>query len=277
MSCNDTNRNEPGTDQASAPTPPGAAPPDASSASDDSRNLYPLIFLGQVHGLNLSDPIAGAKAPIKPWNQRMDLSAFAESGTDDSMIITVPFTTPVTIKSILLHPGSGEYAPRRIRMFVNRIHGLDFDDLQVAEDLQRAPRSSGPAHSARLGTPPITSTSASASQPSPASEVPAPAPAPSAPSAPPPDAQGVSSLALGTMRSATRPGVTGDVRSGKPQADFALLQGLNGITEYPLGAGRFSNVNSISLVFVRKRVTTFSTFFSPPALCCLTPSRKEMT
>lgn len=209
----------------------GGAPGDSAAgpeASDDRRNLYPLIFLGQVHGLNLSDPVAGARAPIKPWAARLSLAPYAESGTDDCMIITVPFTSPVTIKSVLLNPGTGDWAPRRIRLFVNRPHGLDFDDVEASEHTPAYAHTHAPG----------SSTAESAAR--------APRPAP--------DAHGVASVPLGAMRPATRPGATGDTRSGKPQADFALLEGVPGITEYPLGAARFTNVNSISIVIVCPRL-----------------------
>ena len=46
------------------------------------------------------------------------------------------------------------------------------------------------------------------------------------------------------------PSSVGNVGSGKPQADFALLQATNGVVEYPLPIARFQNTTSVSVVFV---------------------------
>ncbi len=94
-----------------------------SSAADDESNLYPHILQDQVFGLNLALPEA-AKLPIKPWHLREDTERYAESqeiddaedeeeeeGTKDAMVITIPFTCSVRIKSILLKTGRGDFAP----------------------------------------------------------------------------------------------------------------------------------------------------------------------
>lgn len=105
-------------------------------------------------------------------------------------ILNIPFTQPVRIKSILINPGRGDFAPRRIRAYVNRIHGVDFEEVEAS----------------------------------------------SAPTAP--DQPAAQRAALGA------------VGSGKPQADFALLDGEPGVSEYPVSAARFASVNSISVVLV---------------------------
>ncbi|PKI84131.1 hypothetical protein MVES1_002121 [Malassezia vespertilionis] len=157
------------------------AEPDAgalSGASGDGINLYPYIHRDQVFGLNVEPP-ESAKVPIKPWDARLSLDTCAESGVDDQMIITIPFTVPVRIQSILLNPGLGDFAPSRCTAFVNRPHGIDFDDVAQATEGDM-----------RLGPP----------------------------------------------------------TSGRAQADFALLPGAAGVTAYPVGASRFSNTNSVSLM-----------------------------
>ena len=83
----------------------------SAAPSGDESNLYAYIDRDQVHGLNLSDPEA-ARLPIKPWDQRNDTSTYAESGVDDQFIVTVPFVCSVRLKSILLHAGHGDFAPR---------------------------------------------------------------------------------------------------------------------------------------------------------------------
>ncbi|WFD31750.1 hypothetical protein MSPP1_002789 [Malassezia sp. CBS 17886] len=108
---------------------PADTPPHAH-VSGDAENLYRYIYRNQVWGLNVHPPEA-AKAPVKPWDERDSLDACAESGVDDQLIITVPFTCPVRIQSILLNPGRGDTAPRRCAAFVNRPHGIDFDEAEA--------------------------------------------------------------------------------------------------------------------------------------------------
>lgn len=84
-------------------------------AADDS-NLFAYIDRDQVFGLNLADPET-AKHPIKPWDKRLDTELSAESlflADEDGalFVLTIPFTTNVRLKSILLNPGRGDFAPR---------------------------------------------------------------------------------------------------------------------------------------------------------------------
>jgi PITH domain len=75
-----------------------------------------------VYGLNLSVP-EDAKAIIKPWDERDDTTKFVDSGVDDQvrlsllfypsgsyfvvnkLIIHIPFTQNVRIKSLILKLG----------------------------------------------------------------------------------------------------------------------------------------------------------------------------
>lgn len=80
-----------------------------------------IIHLCSVHGLNLAVP-EQAKELIKPWSNREDTTQFADSGVDDQvrtshgelgdiirpcmqMIIHVPFSQNVRIKSVILKLG----------------------------------------------------------------------------------------------------------------------------------------------------------------------------
>lgn len=205
----------------------------SSSAAGDEQNLYSFIDRDQIFGLNLSDP-AQAKLPIKPWDERGDTERYAESGVDDQFVITVPFTCSVRVKSILLNPGRGDFAPQvsrqaslaerfstsfaltdtlysqRIRAYVNRPSGIDFDDIEASS-------------SSSIPDLPSTSSSSSIEASTGITVAPIPRPPPSA---------------------------VGNVGSGKPQADFALLEDAPGVTEYPVSIARFNNTNSISVVFV---------------------------
>ncbi|TBU25945.1 galactose-binding domain-like protein [Dichomitus squalens] len=109
---------------------------DADSVSEqlgslDLGNLYGSIDKQNVHGLNLSVP-EDAQALIKPWDEREDTSKFAESGVDDQIIIHVPFTQNVRLRSVLLKLGRGELTPRRMRIYANHSNIVDFSE---AEDI----------------------------------------------------------------------------------------------------------------------------------------------
>lgn len=74
-----------------------------------------------------------AKAIIKPWDQRGDTTAYADSNVDDQIVIHVPFTENVRLRSISLKLGRGELAPRHLRIFANHTTIVDFDDAEVTK------------------------------------------------------------------------------------------------------------------------------------------------
>ncbi|KAJ7927603.1 galactose-binding domain-like protein [Mycena leptocephala] len=95
----------------------------------DIANLYGFIDKDNVHGLNLAVP-EDAKALIKPWDQRDSTARFADSGVDDQIILHVPFSQNVRLKSILLKLGRGESTPRHLRIYANYPTIVDFADAE---------------------------------------------------------------------------------------------------------------------------------------------------
>ncbi|KAF8187072.1 galactose-binding domain-like protein [Mycena galopus ATCC 62051] len=95
----------------------------------DIANLYGFIDKDNVHGLNLAVP-EDAKALIKPWDERDNTSKYADSGVDDQMILHVPFTQNIRLKSILLKLGRGESTPRHLRIYANYPTIVDFADAE---------------------------------------------------------------------------------------------------------------------------------------------------
>lgn len=60
---------------------------------------------------------------IKPWNEREDDTRYADSGVDDQLVIHVPFSQNVRVRSILLKLGELmpiQHRTRTHRVFVNR-------------------------------------------------------------------------------------------------------------------------------------------------------------
>ncbi|KZS96293.1 DUF1000-domain-containing protein [Sistotremastrum niveocremeum HHB9708] len=99
-------------------------------AGSDTTNLYAEIDRDNVHGLNLAVP-EDARAIIKTWDQREDTSVSADSGVDDQLIIHIPFTQQVRIRSILVKVGRGEVAPTRLRVYANYPTIIDFADAEA--------------------------------------------------------------------------------------------------------------------------------------------------
>ncbi|KAI0345077.1 DUF1000-domain-containing protein [Trametopsis cervina] len=114
--------------------------PDTSSAAHedsiasslegtDLTNLYGVIDKSNVHGLNLTVP-EDAPAIIKPWHERNDTTVSANSAVDDQLILHIPFTENVRVRSILLKLGRGESTPRHLRIYANHTNIVDFGDAE---------------------------------------------------------------------------------------------------------------------------------------------------
>ena len=56
---------------------------------------------------------------------------FCESDADEQLIVRIPFTGSVKLRSILLKTEPGQASPRTMRMFANQ--RLDFDDAENAK------------------------------------------------------------------------------------------------------------------------------------------------
>ncbi|KAJ7100216.1 galactose-binding domain-like protein [Mycena belliarum] len=96
----------------------------------DIANLYGFIDRDNVHGLNLAVP-EDAKTIIKPWDERDSTERYADSGVDDQIILHIPFTQNVRLRSILLKLGRGEVTPRHLRIYANHPTIVDFADAET--------------------------------------------------------------------------------------------------------------------------------------------------
>lgn len=71
---------------------------------------------------------------FKPWEHRFDETAL-ESDADDQIILFVPFTSSVRLKSIALLGPPDNHAPAHLKVFVNRTD-IDFDSVESAVPTQ---------------------------------------------------------------------------------------------------------------------------------------------
>ncbi|TFK40099.1 PITH domain-containing protein [Crucibulum laeve] len=88
-------------------------------------NLFIHIDRSNVVALNASQE---GSVVIKPWHERLDESKSLESDADDQMIIRIPFTGSVRLRSLLLKTGPLDQTPAKVLLFSNETN-LDFDDI----------------------------------------------------------------------------------------------------------------------------------------------------
>nr|GAT56071.1 predicted protein [Mycena chlorophos] len=88
-------------------------------------NLFTQIDRDNVVSLNT---VGVGKVVIKPWNERLDESKALESDADDQIIIRIPFTASVRLRSLLLKTGPGDQTPAKVALYSNE-NNFDFDDI----------------------------------------------------------------------------------------------------------------------------------------------------
>ncbi|TDH73602.1 hypothetical protein CCR75_008456 [Bremia lactucae] len=104
-------------------------------ATGDS--LYPFIDTSKLWVLNALDPRA-ASHPFKPFHERQNHSCFLASNYDDpELILFIPFTEAVSIKSICISGSAGDgNHPKAIKMFTNR-SDMDFSNVNELQAQQK--------------------------------------------------------------------------------------------------------------------------------------------
>ncbi|KAG0320283.1 PITH domain-containing protein 1 [Dissophora globulifera] len=90
------------------------------------ESLYQKIDHDNVVCLNEAEADSG-KSVLKPWHEKMDDTKFVESDADEQLILRIPFTGLVKLKSISIRAEPGESAPRKMKAFANK-DDLDFDN-----------------------------------------------------------------------------------------------------------------------------------------------------
>ncbi|KAL4066796.1 galactose-binding domain-like protein [Scleroderma yunnanense] len=88
-------------------------------------NLFSYIDRSNVVALNATG--AGSSI-VKPWHERTN-EVYLESDADEQLIIRVPFSGSVKLRTLLLRTGPGDQAAEKIALFANE-PSLDFSDVQ---------------------------------------------------------------------------------------------------------------------------------------------------
>ncbi|GAV69897.1 PITH domain-containing protein [Cephalotus follicularis] len=99
-------------------------------------SLYKHIDTSKVSALNEAIP-GSVRSVFKAWEQRLNSSGeLLESNEGDpELLIFIPFTSDVKIKSISIIGGADGTSPSKMRAFINR-DGIDFSDAQSMQAIQ---------------------------------------------------------------------------------------------------------------------------------------------
>uniref|UniRef100_A0A6B2LJW8 PITH domain-containing protein n=1 Tax=Arcella intermedia TaxID=1963864 RepID=A0A6B2LJW8_9EUKA len=72
---------------------------------------------------------------FKPWDKRLDASTFVQSGSDVELLIKIPFTGAVKLKSFCVIGGLDDSSPSNVKLFINR-EDIDFSNVEDMKPLQ---------------------------------------------------------------------------------------------------------------------------------------------
>ncbi|KJE95628.1 hypothetical protein CAOG_06062 [Capsaspora owczarzaki ATCC 30864] len=86
--------------------------------------------------INCMNGIGNAAKLFRAWHERLDTSITVDSDADEQLLLHIPFTGEVTLKSVIVIGGGGDQHPRTLKLFVNRPE-LDFSSAGDATPTQQ--------------------------------------------------------------------------------------------------------------------------------------------
>ncbi|KAJ1508142.1 hypothetical protein HMI54_015642 [Coelomomyces lativittatus] len=101
------------------------------------NSLYPYIDINKVVCYNERVPNS-VKSIFKPWEHRLDELNLVESDIDEQLLIYIPFTGQVKLKTIALKCAPDASAPSTMKVFINQ-DTLDFDTADTMVPIQTWP------------------------------------------------------------------------------------------------------------------------------------------
>ncbi|BGP15862.1 hypothetical protein JCM10213_005652 [Rhodosporidiobolus nylandii] len=120
-----------------APThPPGCqcGDDDAHVLLEGTLNfLYQHVDRDQVVALNAEEGKEG-KVVIRPWDERNQEDEWLESDADEQLILQIPFTGSIKLRSILIKSGPAGFTPDKMQVYANQ--KLDFDEASSVDVTQ---------------------------------------------------------------------------------------------------------------------------------------------
>jgi PITH domain len=98
-------------------------------------SLYSRVDADCVICLNEAEPNSGPRV-LRPWHARLDASLpQLASDADEQLLLCLPFTSPVKIKSICVIGAGGEECPAEMKAFIN-VETLDFSSAESMKPVQ---------------------------------------------------------------------------------------------------------------------------------------------
>lgn len=102
----------------------------------EGDSLYPYIDIPKLRCLN-AEEAQHVHFPFKPHYDRRDREKFLDSQEDDpELILFIPFTEAVSIRSICISGGQEGTSPKEIKLFANR-DDIDFSNASDLPGLQK--------------------------------------------------------------------------------------------------------------------------------------------
>eukprot|EP01117_Protostelium_nocturnum_P007476 TRINITY_DN2672_c0_g1_i1.p1 TRINITY_DN2672_c0_g1~~TRINITY_DN2672_c0_g1_i1.p1 ORF type:complete len:213 (-),score=59.16 TRINITY_DN2672_c0_g1_i1:29-667(-) len=97
-------------------------------------SLYQHIDTTKVICLN--EKIKDSSISIfKPWNERLSKEKYLESDVDEELIINIPFTQSIKLKSLIIIGATPEESPKKLKLFTNR-EDIDFSNASSIKPIQ---------------------------------------------------------------------------------------------------------------------------------------------
>ncbi|KAI9222286.1 PITH domain-containing protein [Blastocladiella britannica] len=134
MSCADESHHD---DHAEHHHPHGGAGHDHDHDSPERGaefSLWQYINLDHIRALNETRP-GSARDVFRPWDERLIEDRFIESDADEQLLIHIPFTGQVKLKTIALRVPLDESAPSELKAYINC--DLDFDAAESTVPTQK--------------------------------------------------------------------------------------------------------------------------------------------
>eukprot|EP00242_Pyramimonas_sp_CCMP2087_P003791 CAMPEP_0198214572 /NCGR_PEP_ID=MMETSP1445-20131203/42488_1 /TAXON_ID=36898 /ORGANISM="Pyramimonas sp., Strain CCMP2087" /LENGTH=186 /DNA_ID=CAMNT_0043889835 /DNA_START=76 /DNA_END=633 /DNA_ORIENTATION=+ len=102
---------------------------DCEDENCGGTSLHGYIDTTKVTVLNASNPDC-LKNIFRPWDQRLarDVEPLHSDEDDPELLLFIPFTSDVKIRTIMIIGGPDGSSPSRMRVFTNR-EGLDFQSV----------------------------------------------------------------------------------------------------------------------------------------------------
>jgi len=100
----------------------------------EDGTLFPYIDTVKVRCLN-ENTTGAARNVFKPRDEKLDKTKYLESAADEQLILHIPFTCVIKLKSICIIGGENGASPSKLKVYINR-EDIDFDNVETMSPVQ---------------------------------------------------------------------------------------------------------------------------------------------